>query len=377
MTGVRIDKWLWAARFFKTRALASEACESGRICCNTQPAKPSRNLKLNDLLSIRNEAGTFEVHVLELSETRGSAAIAQTLYAETDESRATRQKLAAEREAERKLNPQPEPSAANLPSATAARFIRSGESSRMGIYRKLLHAIDNHGLRGLLDRVLVRFRPGRNAGPEFHESDEPHPFDRAHATETSGHIPGEQLPGQSPADLYNTAYYGISPSSLRHAIELLPEARDTFTFMDLGCGKGRALLVAAEFPFAEILGVEISPELCAIARTNVAKDPRIRVEQHDATTVTFPEGPLVLYMYHPFLKPALRKFLANLERQRRHAPHPTFLLYANCRYEKVMAEFPFLRTVWNYSLPLSPEDAAADRHGTTLERYTLFQGTRG
>ena len=81
MTGIRIDKWLWAARFFKTRALAAAACDAGRVSCNTQPAKPSRNLKLNDLLQIRNEAGEFEVHVLALSDNRASASIAQTLYA--------------------------------------------------------------------------------------------------------------------------------------------------------------------------------------------------------------------------------------------------------------------------------------------------------
>jgi ribosome-associated heat shock protein Hsp15 len=107
MTGIRIDKWLWAARFFKTRTLATEACESGRIACNSQPAKPSRNLKLGDLLHIRNEAGEYDIQVLELSDTRGSAAMAQTLYAETDASRERRARQAAEREAERKLNPQP------------------------------------------------------------------------------------------------------------------------------------------------------------------------------------------------------------------------------------------------------------------------------
>ena len=107
LTGIRIDKWLWAARFFKTRTLATEACESGRIACNNQPAKPSRNLKLNDQLHIRNEAGEFDIQVLELSDARGSAVIAQTLYAETEASRQRRAQLAAEREAERKLNPQP------------------------------------------------------------------------------------------------------------------------------------------------------------------------------------------------------------------------------------------------------------------------------
>jgi len=121
MTGVRIDKWLWAARFFKTRALASAACEAGRIVCNTQPAKPSRNLKLNDLLHIRNEAGEFDIQVLELSESRGSAGVAQTLYAETDASRERR----AAQAAERKLNPPPESFRRGKPSKRDRRLIHS------------------------------------------------------------------------------------------------------------------------------------------------------------------------------------------------------------------------------------------------------------
>ena len=121
MTGIRIDKWLWAARFFKTRALASAACEAGRIVCNTQPAKPSRNLKLNDLLHIRNEAGEFDVHVLALSDTRAAAAIAQTLYAETEVSR-ERRAIAA---AERKLNPPPESDRRGKPTKRDRRLIHS------------------------------------------------------------------------------------------------------------------------------------------------------------------------------------------------------------------------------------------------------------
>jgi ribosome-associated heat shock protein Hsp15 len=125
MTGIRLDKWLWAARFFKTRSLAAEACDAGRVSANGQPAKPSRNLKLNDLLHIRNEAGEFDIHVLVLSDTRASAAIAQTLYAETEESRAARLRLAAEREAERKLNPQSDTFRRGKPSKRDRRQIHS------------------------------------------------------------------------------------------------------------------------------------------------------------------------------------------------------------------------------------------------------------
>jgi ribosome-associated heat shock protein Hsp15 len=94
-----MDKWLWAARFFKTRALAARACELGRIHFNGQPAKPARAVRIGDMLRITNEGGEFQVEVLLLSEVRGPASVAQTLYRETEASRELRQKVAAERKA--------------------------------------------------------------------------------------------------------------------------------------------------------------------------------------------------------------------------------------------------------------------------------------
>jgi|SRR5579862_605298 len=99
MTGVRIDKWLWAARFFKTRAMAARACELRRIESNGQSAKPAREVRIGDLLRVKNDSGEFQIEVLGLSEMRGPAAVAQTLYRETDASREARAKLAEERKA--------------------------------------------------------------------------------------------------------------------------------------------------------------------------------------------------------------------------------------------------------------------------------------
>lgn len=93
----RIDKWLWAARFFKTRSLASRSCELGRIASNGQPAKPSREVRIGDMLVVKNASGDFTIEVLLLSETRGPAAVAQTLYRETEASREARAKLAEDR----------------------------------------------------------------------------------------------------------------------------------------------------------------------------------------------------------------------------------------------------------------------------------------
>ena len=107
MTSVRIDKWLWAARFFKTRSLAARACELGRIHCNGQPAKPAREVRMGDRLRVSNDGGDFEIDVLLLGDVRGPASVAQTLYRETDASRILRQKVAAERKAMRQFEQLP------------------------------------------------------------------------------------------------------------------------------------------------------------------------------------------------------------------------------------------------------------------------------
>jgi ribosome-associated heat shock protein Hsp15 len=105
---VRIDKWLWAARFFKTRALASKACDLGRIRSNEIEAKPARDVHIGDMLRIKNEGGEFHIEVLQLSEIRGPAAIAQALYRETEASKGQRQREAAERKAMQQYAPLPE-----------------------------------------------------------------------------------------------------------------------------------------------------------------------------------------------------------------------------------------------------------------------------
>jgi ribosome-associated heat shock protein Hsp15 len=96
LTSVRIDKWLWAARFFKTRVLAQKSCEMGRIESNGHIAKAARDVRLGDMLKIKNDAAEFEIEVLALSESRGPASVAQTLFRETEASREARLKFAAE-----------------------------------------------------------------------------------------------------------------------------------------------------------------------------------------------------------------------------------------------------------------------------------------
>ena len=119
---VRIDKWLWAARFFKTRAQAAKACDLGRIRSNEVEAKPARDVRVGDMLRIRNEGGEFQVEVLQLGEIRGPAAVAQTLYRETEASIEGRRKAAEER---RLLGPMYTATPSTRPSKRDRRLIHS------------------------------------------------------------------------------------------------------------------------------------------------------------------------------------------------------------------------------------------------------------
>lgn len=101
MTGVRMDAWLWAARFFKTRTLAKKACELARVRSNGQTAKAAREVRAGDVLRVTNDGGDFEIEVIGLSEIRGPASEAQKLYRETEASKEMRLKVAAERRAAR------------------------------------------------------------------------------------------------------------------------------------------------------------------------------------------------------------------------------------------------------------------------------------
>ena len=116
---VRLDIWLWAARFFKTRSLARQAIEGGKIAVNDAAAKPARGVHVGDRLSIRRGEEAFVVDVVALSEQRGPAAVAQALYRETETSRSSREAL---REQRRMQGP---PGPASKPDKRARRLIRA------------------------------------------------------------------------------------------------------------------------------------------------------------------------------------------------------------------------------------------------------------
>ena len=156
--------------------------------------------------------------------------------------------------------------------------------------------------------------------------------------------------------MFHSAYQPTDPAAFREMLEGLQQhagdLRD-FTFIDIGSGKGRTLLMASDYPFRRVVGVELLPSLHRSALENLSKYENesqkcFHLESvcTDATTFVLPEDSLILYMFNPLPDFALRRVLANLEQSRRVNHNPAYVLYHNPLLEHVLAESPVLHRLW-------------------------------
>lgn len=151
-------------------------------------------------------------------------------------------------------------------------------------------------------------------------------------------------------------YQPSEPELFHRILQVVPVAPDGFTFVDLGSGKGRTLLMASDYAFRRIVGVEILAELDEIARKNIA---RYRSEQQkcftlessagDARAFVFPLEPIVLYLFNPFPEHVLRTVLANLRKSLTEVPRPAYVLYHNLEHERVFSGQEWLQA--RYRVP--------------------------
>jgi len=262
------------------------------------------------------------------------------------------------------------------------------------LVRRFLHAYVEGGPKGLcaaIYRKLAQPLRRRDGGAQASKAVEGvgvvdvvtgsvHPFDLEYGTDTGGLISGEDLSSGRWNDLWNTAYYGISPSGFNQILQALDLDWPRFTFVDLGSGKGRALLLASRFPFRRIMGVEIAPELSAAAEANLGRFSapwqvcrEIEVHNGDAAEFAFPAEPLVLFLFQPFLAPVLRRCLNNLMRSLAADPREVYVVYVNPVFEEVMRQTPGLMRQWERSFAFSDEDALADRVGAKGERVVVYR----
>ncbi len=250
--------------------------------------------------------------------------------------------------------------------------------------------VANHGwaaaMRTASDQLrqrLRRVRPSASDTTTWLPTAE-HEFDRQYDVDTSGLVWGVDLKTGSPSDAWNTAYYGIGPSVFHHVMARVPESlRRSATFIDLGCGKGRAVLLASEYPFAEVIGVEIAPQLHRIAAENVARyavarraEARdvapMRVLLEDAANYRFPSGPLLVYLYHPFCRPVLEKVLRNLGRSLSEEPREAAVIYINHELRDALDRAPYLQQVWSATVAMDASDRLADRVGSSAEDCAVY-----
>jgi SAM-dependent methyltransferase len=162
-----------------------------------------------------------------------------------------------------------------------------------------------------------------------------HPFDKAHGTDTSGSVPAVECAPDTKMAARISPYGGSQPSIVRQGLLALPD-HEQYAFVDLGCGKGRPLVVASEFSFNRLIGVEIAPKLAAIARANAAAIARrhphrrpIEIEVGDATAVQAPAEYTVYFMYHPFERSLVAALLSNIEHHLGKVLRHAFFVYYN------------------------------------------------
>ncbi len=248
-----------------------------------------------------------------------------------------------------------------------------------GVVRKLRWSVAQRGVGGTL-----RFALGR-VGARGDREPKVHPFDLQHGVETSGLIGGADLATGHVHDVYNTAYYGMSPSRFRAAMELwvsLPPLApvESYTFVDLGSGKGRAVLMASQLPFVEVIGVELHPELAAAAVRNwetwqsAGKNVvSARFVCGDATKFEFPSGPCLLYLFNPFGRPVVERLLERIAVSFPDRPGLLDVVYFNPEAGGAFEEHGGFERLWSGTLELSAEDAAADLVASPDDLCNLYR----
>jgi len=213
-----------------------------------------------------------------------------------------------------------------------------------------------------------------------------HPFDAAHGVETGGLIPAGDLVTGHTSDEHVTAYYGVAPSILRELVNLWLDtapayAIGQYNFVDIGAGKGRAILVASELGFRQVVGVELNPAIADVAQRNVdhwvasraadetaARIAPIRLLEQDALEFAFPPGPAVVFLFHPFEAPLMRSLLKRLETQFAKRPGDLDILYVNTECIRVFDRNAAFKRLWFGKVAMSPEDHAADKEAIAQQR---------
>jgi SAM-dependent methyltransferase len=198
----------------------------------------------------------------------------------------------------------------------------------------------------------------------------PHPFDVQYGVATDGVIPGHDLAIGHPNDRFIAGYAAVPPSRFRGAIEKWRASDpsypiEEYTFIDFGCGKGRAVLLASEFAFREVVGVELNTSLANTAKANAARWMEagssrcsIRIVCGDALELKWPEGPCLAYLYNPFAQQVMLRLAESMKVRFSSCPNHLEILYQ--KPEQATAFEDGFEMVWCQAIPMSDEDKRAE-----------------
>ena len=208
------------------------------------------------------------------------------------------------------------------------------------------HKLRQDGVRSLLRRGIGKL-------PRWHDRDRTQSsFDQEFGTDTDGVVPLWKLQIESPHREQGVRYQASAPDFIRAAIESLPIAPADFVYVDIGSGKGRTLLVASEYPFRRVIGVEFSSELNAIATENIRRYPGVRRRCADvssvcadASTWEFPTENTVLFLYNPFGERVLRRVLGNLRTSLARHPRDVYIIYSHPILAHLLDDSGFLQRI--------------------------------
>ncbi len=251
----------------------------------------------------------------------------------------------------------------------------------LSVAARVRSQIVRRGFVGAIRRFLFVLRR-----QVFRNWEPPHPFDAAHGVATGGLLTQIELETGHDHDLHTTAYHGTQPSIFRGGLErwraaIIRSAKsvEEFTFVDIGCGKGRVLMLASEFPFRRVVGLELNAKVASSARENIRQwreRPRackqIEVLTGDVLAFALPPEPTLLYMYNPFEGDLFRLWVQTLAFALRERMEPLYLLYTYPRYEAMLALLPGAKLLWTAELRLDRDEMITDRFGCVTEQVSLY-----
>ena len=211
-----------------------------------------------------------------------------------------------------------------------------------------------------------------------------HPFDLKYGTDTGGYLRPDEIGSGGIHDEMNNGYSAVAPSVFREACrrwrETLPSSAarlEAYTFVDVGAGKGRALLLAAELPFRKVIGVELNEPLACIAQKNITlwkrlARPRvkIRVVREDAAEFRWPRTPLLLYLNNPFDCPLVELLASRIAAAAASGPGLVDLLYVNPACADTLTCGGVFKLLWSTQIQMDKADQRSDPYGATSDRVS-------